>query len=70
MRDGVWSAGMFKLDEQVLDVAGHTDATPVSCIVPFDINTHKFAAGNFELDPMELLNSLSAMDGCDCPLLN
>ncbi len=31
--------GMFKLDEKVLDVASHTDATLASCIVPFDVNT-------------------------------
>jgi hypothetical protein len=53
--------GMFKFDEKVLNVAGHTDATPAGCIVPFDINTHKFVAGHVELDPMELLENITEM---------
>ncbi len=52
---------MFKLDEKVLDVAGHTDATPVSCIVPFAVNTCKFVAGHVELDPVELLDNIAEM---------
>ncbi len=44
--------GLFKLDEKVLSVVGHTDATPASCIVPFDVNTRKFVAGHVELDPV------------------
>ncbi len=51
--------GMFKLDEKVLNVAGHTDATPAGCIVPFDVNTRKFVAGHVELDPMELLENIA-----------
>ncbi len=50
---------MFKLDEKVLNVAGHTDATPAGCIVPFDVNTCKFVAGHVELDPMELLENIA-----------
>ncbi len=53
--------GMFKLDEKVLDVAGHTDAPLASCIVPFDVNTCKFVAGHVELDPMELLENIVEM---------
>jgi hypothetical protein len=52
---------MFELDEKVLDVAGHTDATPAGCIVPFDVNTHKFVAGHVELDPIKLLESITEM---------
>jgi hypothetical protein len=52
---------MFKLDEKVLNVAGDTDATPASCIVPFDVNTHKSVAGHVELDPIELLNNIAEM---------
>jgi hypothetical protein len=52
---------MFKLDEKVLDVSGHTDVTPVGCIVPFDVNTHKFVAGHVDLDPMELLENIAEM---------
>jgi hypothetical protein len=47
--------------KMVLSVAGHTDATPAGCIVPFDVNTHKFVAGHDELDPMELLNNIVEM---------
>jgi hypothetical protein len=50
---------MFKLDEKVLDVARHTDVTPAGCIVPFDVNTHKFVTGHVELDPMELLEHIT-----------
>jgi hypothetical protein len=53
--------GMFKLDEKVLDVARHTDATPMGCIVPFDVNTQKFVAGHVELDPIELLENIAEM---------
>jgi hypothetical protein len=50
---------MFKLDEKVLDVAGHTDATPANCVVPFDVNTCKFVAGHVELVPVELLENIA-----------
>ncbi len=50
---------MIKLDEKILDVAGHTDTTPVGCIVPFDVNTCKFVAGHVELDPMGLLDHIA-----------
>jgi hypothetical protein len=53
--------GMFKLDEKVLNVAGHTDATLASCVVPFDVNTCKFVANHVELDPMELLENIAKM---------
>ncbi len=52
---------MFKLDEKVLDVAGHTDATPTGFIVPFDVNTCKFVANYVELDPMKLLENIAEM---------
>jgi hypothetical protein len=52
---------VFKLDEKVINVAGHTDATPASCAVPFDFNTHKFVAGHVELDPVELLENIAEM---------
>jgi hypothetical protein len=52
---------MFKLDEKVLDVAGHTDATPAGCMVPFDVNTRKFVACYVELNPMELLENITEM---------
>jgi hypothetical protein len=52
---------MFKFDEKVLNVARQTDATQVGCIVPFDVNTHKFVAGHVELDPMELLENITEM---------
>ncbi len=52
---------MFKLDEKVLNVAGHTDATPASCVVPFDVNTRKFVASHVELDPVELLENITEM---------
>jgi hypothetical protein len=53
--------GMFKLDKKVLDVAGHTDATPAGCKVPFDVDIHKFVASNVELDLMELLEHIAEM---------
>ncbi len=53
--------GMFKLDEKVLDVAGHTDATLAGCIVLFDVNTRKFVAGHVELVPMEFLEHIAEM---------
>jgi hypothetical protein len=52
---------MLKLDEKVLNIAKHTDATPAGCIVPFDVNTHKFVAGHVELKPMELLEHIAEM---------
>jgi hypothetical protein len=55
--------GMFKLDEQVLNVARHTDATPTSCVVLFDVNTCKFVAGHVELDTMEILENIAEMVG-------
>ncbi len=58
---GFGSTGMFKLDEKVLDVARHTNATPAGCIVPFDVNTRKFVAGHVELDPVELLEHIAEM---------
>jgi hypothetical protein len=58
---GFGRTGMFKLDEKVLGVAGHTDATPASCMVPFDVNTRKFFTGHVELDPMELLENIAEM---------
>ncbi len=56
VRDRVWMDG-----DKVLNVAGHTDATPAGCIVPFDVNTHKFIPGLVELDPMELLENIAEM---------
>jgi hypothetical protein len=41
---------MFELDKQVIDIAGHTDATPASCVVPFDDNIPKFVVGHVELE--------------------
>jgi hypothetical protein len=52
---------MFKLDEKVLNVAGHTDTTPAGCIVSLDVNTRKFVAGHIELDPMDLLENITDM---------
>jgi hypothetical protein len=52
---------MVKLDEKVLDVARHTDTTLAGCVVPLDVNTHKFVAGHVELDPMELLENIAEM---------
>ncbi len=54
---GFGRTGIFKLDEQVLNVAGHTDATRASCVVPFDVNTCKFVTGHVELDTVELLKN-------------
>jgi hypothetical protein len=53
--------GMFKLDEKVLDVAGHTDATPAGCVVPFDVNTCKFVASHVELDLVKLFENIAKM---------
>jgi hypothetical protein len=53
--------GMFKLNEKVLDVTGHTDATPVGHVVPFDVNTCKFVASHVELDTVELLENIAEM---------
>ena len=58
---GLGRTGIFKLDEKVLDVAGHTDATPAGCIVPFDVSTQKFVTGHVELDPIELLEHIAEM---------
>jgi hypothetical protein len=58
---GFGQTGMFKLDEKVLDVAGHTDATPAGCVVPFDIYTRKFVVGHVELDPVKLLENIAEM---------
>jgi hypothetical protein len=52
---------MFELDEKIIDVAGHTDTTPAGCVVPFDVNTRKFVAGNVELHPRELLENIAEM---------
>jgi hypothetical protein len=52
---------MFKLDEKVLNVAGHTDTTLAGCILLFDVNTCKFVASHVELDPMELLENIAEM---------
>jgi hypothetical protein len=52
---------MFELDEKVLNVAGHTDMTPMGCIVPFNVNTRKLVASHVELDPMELLENIAEM---------
>jgi hypothetical protein len=52
---------MFKLDEKVLNVAGHTDATPAGCVVPFDVNTRKFITNHIKLNPMELLENIAEM---------
>ncbi len=51
--------GMFKLDEKVLDVARHTDATPLGCAVLFDADTRNFFASHVEQDPMELLENIT-----------
>jgi hypothetical protein len=53
--------GMFKLDEKVLDVAGHSDATRAGCVVQFDVNTCKFLTSHVELDPVELLENIAEM---------
>jgi hypothetical protein len=58
---------MFKLDEKVLDVAGHTDTTLAGCAVPLDVNTCKFVASHVELDPMELLENIVEMVEVFCP---
>ncbi len=58
---------MFKFDEKVLDVAGHTDMTPAGCVVPLDVNTRKFVAGHVELDPMALLENIVGMVKVFCP---
>ncbi len=47
--------GMFELDEKVLNVAGHTDAMPAICIVPFDVN------GHVELDPMDFFDNITEL---------
>jgi hypothetical protein len=52
---------MFKFDEKVNNVAGHTDATLARCVVPFDINTYKFDTGHVELDSVELLKNIVEM---------
>ena len=52
---------MFELDEKILNLARHTDMTPVGCVVPFDVNICKFVAGHVELDPMELLENIVEM---------
>jgi hypothetical protein len=57
---GFGQTGMFKLDK-VFNVAGHTDATPVGCVVPFVINTSTFVASHVELDPVELLETIAEM---------
>ena len=49
---------MFKLNEQVSNVTWHTDATETICVVPFDINTHKFITGHVVLDPMAFLEKI------------
>ncbi len=58
---------MFKLDEKVLNVAGHTDTTPAGCIVPLDVNTRKLVTNHVELDPMELLENIAEMVEVFCP---
>ncbi len=50
--------GMLEFDEEVFDVAWHTDVTAMSRIVPFDVNTRKFISGHVELDPVELLENI------------
>ncbi len=48
---------MLKLNEQVFDVPWHADATVTICIVPFDMNTHKFISGHVALNPVEFLEN-------------
>ncbi len=50
--------GMFKLNEYVVNVTRHTDATATICVVPFDINTCKFITGHVVLDFMESLEKI------------
>ncbi len=52
---------MFEFDEQVVDVSRHTDVTSASCVVPFDVNTHKFVANHVGLDLVELLKNIAEM---------
>ncbi len=52
---------MFKIDDKVLNIAGHTDTTLAGCVVPFDVNTCKFVAGHVELDHMEVLENIAEM---------
>jgi hypothetical protein len=52
---------MSKLDEKVLDVAGHINTILAGCIVLFDVNTRKFVTGHVEVDPMELLENIAEM---------
>jgi hypothetical protein len=58
---GFGQTWMFELDEKILDVAMHTDRTPVGCVVSLDVNNRKFVAGHVELDPMELLEDIVEM---------
>jgi hypothetical protein len=52
---------MFKLNEQVVDVTWHTDATLMFYVVPFNINTRKFIPSHVALDPMEFLEKIKEM---------
>jgi hypothetical protein len=49
---------MFKLDEKVLNVAGHTDPTPAGCIVPFDVNIRNFLPAMLNWTSLNLLRTL------------
>ena len=37
---------MFELNEYIVNVPRHTDATATIWVVPFDINTRKFITGH------------------------
>jgi hypothetical protein len=53
--------GMFEFDEEVLDVTRHTDATVVTHIVPFDIDSCKFVSCHIALHTMEFLEKIKEM---------
>ncbi len=50
--------GMFEFDEEDLDVIRHTDATAVTHIVPFDIDSCKFVPCHIALHTMEFLDKI------------
>ena len=62
---------MLELDEKILDIAGHIDATVASHVVLIDFYTCKFITGHVELDPVELLENIKEIvEVFDANILN
>ncbi len=53
--------GVFKFNEEVLNVIKHTDVTMATHIVPFDIDSRKFVPCHIALHTMKFLEKIKEM---------